>query len=144
MTAKKKRASPDPAPKKKTPAAKGPSRSTSEAVSPPAAAKAAKAAPSKSSALDAAARVLRENGQPMSCPELIEQMAAKGYWSSPKGKTPASTLYAALMREVQVKDASSKPAPVASPIARGRSRPHDGPPALCGGPSPPTQASRSP
>ena len=107
MTAKKKRTSPDPAPKKKTPA-KGPAPSTSERVSPPAAAKAAKAAPSKASALDAAARVLRESGQPMSCPELIEQMAAKGYWTSPKGKTPASTLYAAIAREVKLKGAASR------------------------------------
>ena len=107
MTAKKKRASPDPAPKKKRPA-KGPAPSTSERVSPPAATKAAKAAPSKSSALDAAARVLRESGQPMSCPELIEQMAAKGYWTSPKGKTPASTLYAAIAREVKLKGAASR------------------------------------
>jgi hypothetical protein len=107
MTAKKKRASPDPAPKKKRPA-KGPAPSTSERVSPPAATKAAKAAPSKSSALDAAARVLRESGQPMSCPELIEQMAAKGYWTSPKGKTPSSTLYAAIAREVKLKGAASR------------------------------------
>jgi hypothetical protein len=47
----------------------------------------------KLSALDAAALVLREAGQPLSCPELIAQMAAKGYWSSPKGLTPAATLY---------------------------------------------------
>ena len=107
MTAKKKRTAPDPAPKKKT-RAKGPAPSTSERVSPPAAAKAAKAASSKSSALDAAARVLRESGQPMSCPELIEQMAAKGYWTSPKGKTPASTLYAAIAREVKLKGAASR------------------------------------
>jgi HB1/ASXL restriction endonuclease-like protein with HTH domain len=107
MTAKKKRTSPDPAQKKKTPA-KGPAPSTSERVSLPAAAKAAKAAPSKSSALDAAARVLRESGQPMSCPELIEQMAAKGYWSSPKGKTPSSTLYAALTREIRLKGEASR------------------------------------
>jgi hypothetical protein len=52
--------------------------------------------------------VLRESGQPLSCPELIAQMAAKGYWSSPKGKTPSSTLYAALMREVQLKGAASR------------------------------------
>jgi hypothetical protein len=107
MTAKKKRTSPDTASKKKTPA-KGPDPSTSERASPPAAVKAAKAAPSKSSALDAAARVLRESGQPMSCPELIEQMAAKGYWSSPKGKTPSSTLYAAIAREVKLKGAASR------------------------------------
>ena len=108
MTAKKKRTSPDPAPKKKTPA-KGPAApSTPERVSPPAAAKAAKAAPSQSSALDAAARVLRESGQSLSCPELIEQMAAKGYWSSPKGKTPSSTLYAAIARELKLKGAASR------------------------------------
>jgi hypothetical protein len=107
MTAKKKPTSPDPAPKKKT-RAKGPAPSTSERVSPPAAAKATKAAPSKASALDAAARVLRESGQPMSCPELIEQMAAKGYWSSPRGKTPASTLYAAIAREIKLKGAASR------------------------------------
>jgi len=107
MTAKKKRTSPDPAPKKKSPA-KGQAPSTPERVSPPAAAKTAKAAPSKSSALDAAARVLRESGQPMSCPELIEQMAVKGYWTSPKGKTPSSTLYAAIAREVRLKGAASR------------------------------------
>jgi len=98
MTAKKKRTAPDPAS----------APSTSQRVSPPAAAKAAKAAPSKSSALDAAARVLRESGQPLSCPELIEQMAAKGYWSSPRGKTPSSTLYAAIAREVKLKGAASR------------------------------------
>jgi hypothetical protein len=107
MTAKKKRTSPDPAPKRKTPA-KELSPSISERVSSPPAAKTAKGAPSKSSALDAAARVLRESGQPMSCPELIEQMAAKGYWTSPKGKTPASTLYAAIAREVKLKGAASR------------------------------------
>ena len=44
----------------------------------------------------------------MSCPELIEQMAAKGYWSSPKGKTPSSTLYAAIAREVKLKGTASR------------------------------------
>ena len=29
--------------------------------------------------------------------------AAKGYWSSPKGKTPAGTLYSAILRELQTK-----------------------------------------
>ena len=62
----------------------------------------------KLSALEAAAKVLRETGQPMSCPELIAQMAAKGYWSSPKGKTPSATLYAAIAREVKRKGAASR------------------------------------
>jgi HB1, ASXL, restriction endonuclease HTH domain len=57
----------------------------------------------KLSALDAAAKLLGETGQAMSCPELITAMAAKGYWSSPKGRTPASTLYSALLRELQSK-----------------------------------------
>jgi hypothetical protein len=97
MTAKKKSARATPAPKttKKTPVSPAP-----EAAAP--------AAAPKYSALDAAAQVLRASGQPMSCPELIAQMAAKGYWSSPKGKTPAATLYAALAREVQVKGAASR------------------------------------
>ncbi len=55
----------------------------------------------KLSALDAAARVLQEIGQAMSCTELIAAMAAEGYWKSPKGRTPAGTLYSALLRELQ-------------------------------------------
>ena len=104
MTAKKKRTSSNPASaaKKKKPA-KTPA---SEPQSPPAAA--IPAASAKLSALDAAALVLRQSGQPMSCPELIEQMAAKSYWTSPHGKTPASTLYAAMAREVKVKGAASR------------------------------------
>jgi hypothetical protein len=57
----------------------------------------------KLSAVAAAARVLAENKQPMSCPELIAAMAAHGYWTSPSGKTPAATLSAALQREIVVK-----------------------------------------
>jgi hypothetical protein len=95
MTAKKKRISSDPVPTAKT----------KKPATPPAS---SAAAPHKYSALDAAALVLCENGKPMSCPELIEQMAAKGYWSSPKGKTPSSTLYAAMAREVKLKGAASR------------------------------------
>ena len=57
----------------------------------------------KLSALTAAAKVLAETGQAMTCQELIAAMAARGYWTSPGGKTPASTLYAALTREIQTK-----------------------------------------
>ena len=59
--------------------------------------------PKKTSALDAAAKVLGETGRAMTCPELITAMAAKGYWTSPAGKTPAGTLYAACLREIQTK-----------------------------------------
>jgi len=57
--------------------------------------------PKKLSAITAALRVLQETGQPMSCAAMIEVMAAKGYWTSPGGKTPASTLYSAILRELQ-------------------------------------------
>ena len=61
------------------------------------------AAGKRLSALDAAAKVLAETGQSMRCTELIAAMTAKGYWTSPAGKTPASTLYAALLRELCTK-----------------------------------------
>src|SRR5262245_50531462 len=57
----------------------------------------------KLSALGAAARVLAEEGRPMNCRELVGRMAAKGYWRSPAGRTPAATLSAALLREVSAK-----------------------------------------
>jgi hypothetical protein len=57
----------------------------------------------KLSALDAAAKVLGETGQAMTSQELIGAMAAKGYWTSPGGKTPHATLYAAMLREITTK-----------------------------------------
>jgi hypothetical protein len=62
----------------------------------------------KLSALDAAAQVLAETGQAMSCAELIAAMAAKGYWSSPRGRTPAGTLYSAILRELQSKGGKAR------------------------------------
>ena len=62
----------------------------------------------KLSALDAAAKVLAETGQPMSCKEMIEAMAQKGYWSSPGGKTPASTLYSGILKEIITKGKESR------------------------------------
>src|SRR5450755_21530 len=57
----------------------------------------------KLSALDAAAKVLAETRTPMGCQELIGAMAGKGYWTSPGGKTPAATLYSAMLREINTK-----------------------------------------
>jgi hypothetical protein len=71
-------------------------------------AKAKKDKPKKVSALDAAARVLEENGKPMNCKDLVETMASKGYWTSPKGLTPHATLYAAIQREIKVKGKESR------------------------------------
>jgi HB1, ASXL, restriction endonuclease HTH domain len=73
-------------------------------VKPPKAKKAkADARPKKLSAIDAAARVLSETDQPMNCQDMIKAMAEKGYWTSPGGKTPAATLYSAILRELQTK-----------------------------------------
>jgi hypothetical protein len=60
------------------------------------------------SALDAAAKVLAETGQAMTCQELIAAMAAKGYWTSPGGKTPQATLYSAIAREITTKCTDSR------------------------------------
>jgi HB1, ASXL, restriction endonuclease HTH domain len=64
--------------------------------------------PKKTSALDAAARVLAEAGTPMNCQEMIAAMAAKGYWTSPGGKTPAATLYSAILRELKTKKSEAR------------------------------------
>ena len=42
------------------------------------------------SALDAAVKVLAEARQAMTCREMIDAMAAKGYWTSPAGQTPGA------------------------------------------------------
>jgi HB1, ASXL, restriction endonuclease HTH domain len=62
----------------------------------------------KLSAIDAAVKVLAETHTPMNCQELIGAMAAKGYWTSPGGKTPAATLYSAISREVTTKGDHSR------------------------------------
>jgi hypothetical protein len=70
--------------------------------------KGAKSKEKKVSALDAAARVLGEAKAPMNCQEMIEAMAAKGYWKSPGGKTPHATLYSAILREIDKKGKDSR------------------------------------
>jgi HB1, ASXL, restriction endonuclease HTH domain len=59
--------------------------------------------PKKTSALDAAAKVLGETGQPMTCMEMIEAMSKKGVWTSPGGVTPQATLYSAITKEIKAK-----------------------------------------
>jgi len=62
----------------------------------------------KLSALDAAARVLAEAGTFLTPKQMIGIMAVKGYWSSPGGKTPHATLYAAIAREIATKGPASR------------------------------------
>ena len=54
------------------------------------------------SALDAAARVLSEIGQPLQCKDMVELMLEHNYWLT-AGKTPEATLYSAILREIQKK-----------------------------------------
>lgn len=63
-------------------------------------AKAPRKSDGKLSCLDAAAKVLGESKAPMTTKEMIETMASKKYWTSPGGKTPAATLYSAILREL--------------------------------------------
>jgi len=59
--------------------------------------------PKRTSALDAAAQVLAGAKEPMTAGALITAMAERGLWTSPGGKTPHATLYAALIREIKAK-----------------------------------------
>jgi hypothetical protein len=79
-----------------------------EAMKPTKAAKGAKAkTPKKTSGLDAAAQVLTDAGQPMRCKDMVETMLAKGLWKT-DGKTPAATIYAAILREIQTKGTAAR------------------------------------
>ena len=90
---------------KKTKAAKSETKATKKE---PAKKAAAKKTDGKLSALDAAAKVLAESGEPMNAKSLIDAMASKGYWTSPGGQTSHATLFAALIREIKVKGAESR------------------------------------
>jgi hypothetical protein len=53
----------------------------------------------KMGGLDAAAKVLAEAGEPLGCKTIVERAIEKGYWKT-GGKTPAATVYAAIIREI--------------------------------------------
>ena len=59
------------------------------------------------SGLDAAAKILGEAGEPMSCKAIVERAIAKGYWKS-EGKTPEGTISAAIGREIAKKGDASR------------------------------------
>ena len=62
----------------------------------------------KVGALDAAAQVLAGSKEPLNCKAMVEAMAKKGLWTSPGGKTPAQTLYSAILREINTKGKESR------------------------------------
>ncbi len=86
--------------KSATKTTKAPNARQPKAAKPKAAKPAGDAKPKRVSALDAAAEVLRKAGKPMRSQEMITAMAEQGLWTSPAGKTPHATLYAAILREI--------------------------------------------
>ena len=88
-------------PQAKSPGSARSKRSRTGAVDAPARA-------AKLSALEAAVVLLGETGQAMNCQEMIAAMAAKGYWTSPGGKTPSATLYTSILKELTTKGKASR------------------------------------
>jgi len=89
-------------------------KKAAKAANPPKAAKAAAtrkaATPANDkpvSGLDAAAKVLKDAGQPMRARELVNTMIERGLWKS-GGKTPWATIYAAVIREIAAKGKASR------------------------------------
>lgn len=121
-----------------------PTPAPSEAVrksSPPVRAKAAPGKPksARPSALDAAASVLAglsasDARSGLSPRELIDRMRRARLWTSPGGKTPHATLYAAIIREIAHQRSSARfkrvaPGRFAAPGAAGAARPRKAAPA---------------
>jgi hypothetical protein len=61
----------------------------------------------RASGLDAAATVLADAGEPLATGEMVKRMLDRGLWTT-GGKTPAATIYAAIVREITVKGDQSR------------------------------------
>ncbi len=59
------------------------------------------------SLLNLAAKALAEAGQPLTCKEMVEKVLATGLWQT-GGKTPAATLYSAILREITTKNEAAR------------------------------------
>ena len=71
------------------------------------ASQAAAATGKKMSLVEAAILVMKEIDEPMNTKRMVALVAERELWSSPNGKTPHNTLYAAILREIrQKRDAS--------------------------------------
>jgi hypothetical protein len=63
--------------------------------------------PERHSLLNLAAKVLTEAAAPLNCTEMVEKVLATGLWQT-SGKTPAATLYSAILREITTKGDASR------------------------------------
>jgi hypothetical protein len=61
----------------------------------------------RTSGLDAAAQVLAAAGKPMTTQEMVKAMFDQGLWTS-NGKTPAATIYSAIIREIAAKGTDAR------------------------------------
>jgi hypothetical protein len=68
----------------------------------------AKPAAKRVSLLTAAATLLADRKEPMRVREVVATLAQRGLWTSPNGKTPEATLYAAIIREIAAKAKASR------------------------------------
>ncbi|MGO8702196.1 MAG: winged helix-turn-helix domain-containing protein [Candidatus Brocadiia bacterium] len=57
--------------------------------------------------VDAAIQVMQETGEPMNCRDVVKAVLEQKLWTT-DGKTPAATLYAAILREVQKKGTDAR------------------------------------
>ncbi|OHB58806.1 MAG: hypothetical protein A2Y12_00190 [Planctomycetes bacterium GWF2_42_9] len=62
---------------------------------------------SQTGGLTAALLVLEEEGKPLNCQEMVKLMIERGYWNT-IGKTPASTIYSAIITEIKKKGDDSR------------------------------------
>ena len=81
--------------------------STTGAAKPKVGATAKEKKERKPSGLDAAVVVLAEAGKPMNCGDMVKRMLETSLWKT-SGKTPASTIYAAIITEISKKGAASR------------------------------------
>jgi len=58
--------------------------------------------------VDAAISVLQASDEPLSCPAIVAKAIAAGIWQPKSGKTPASTLYSSILREITQKGQASR------------------------------------
>lgn len=61
------------------------------------------------SLLDAAAHLLSlGTGAPMRCKDIVDLAVERGLWTPGNGRTPANTLYASILREINTKGEASR------------------------------------
>ena len=57
--------------------------------------------------VDCAIKVMKEAGRPMNCQDVVKAILEKNLWAT-SGKTPASTLYSSILRDIQKKGSEAR------------------------------------